>query len=64
MARTPWYGSEPGLGTARMLRTVATVCQAWPAFVVVMSALGLLPPAPEPLQISHHRRGPAWVIPL
>jgi hypothetical protein len=47
-----------------MLRTVATVCQAWPAFVVVMSALGLLPPAPEPLQISHHRRGPAWVIPV
>jgi len=63
MVRTSCHGKEPGFGVARMLRTVAMVRHDRPAFVVTMSTLGLLPPAPEPLQTSHHRFGPAFVIP-
>jgi hypothetical protein len=46
-----------------MLGTTAMVRHDRPASVVAMSAFGLLPPAPEPLHISHHRCGPALVIP-
>jgi hypothetical protein len=47
-----------------MLVTAAMVHHERPAFAVATSALGLLPPTPEPLQISHHRPGPVSVIPV
>jgi hypothetical protein len=40
-----------------MLGTTARVRHEQPASVVAMSASGLWPMAPEPLHISHHRRG-------